>query len=211
MIVHLRDEAPAATNDQNPSIAMCEIFKLLNEAMHDGAQVQGVAANDVSDAMGQTSAMLTQLKDMMASLAGDIKAKNDQIDTVRNWLFGFAAVSVAFGLIAPALMGALATAATLTSSAAGIAGGAAQISEGVFQMQLAEATGKMAQTNATVSGGTAAQQNYQASGKWMTNRLSESFSRMGDIAKSLSLGVREINEGIRMAGSDALRGTLHSR
>ncbi len=204
---------PSAPSEaENPMVALNEIFALLNEAMHESAMVQGQAASDLGKGMQNTAELLHKLNDSVAALQGKIQAANSSLESLRPWMIGLGVAASVLMLGTPLLAGYVGASVMMAGEAVGslaaVAGGGVGIAGGVYSLQVADATHELAGKNGAVSEMSGSMQNTQATSKWMTNQMGETFSRKSDMARTVVQGTREIAEGIRIAANDAVRGVM---
>jgi hypothetical protein len=210
---------PTALQEHNSIIDLAGLYQLLNQAMQQGAMVQGAAATDIAAALNRTADLLKILNTNSGNLQSEIAKLNQEMETLRPWMEGFGIAAVVLGIVAPMGAGAFSGSAQVVVSVltkvmaalAGIASGGVGIKQGLCQLEVGKNTGDLAHQNGTISLLSGSQQTYQNTSKWMTNQIGETFSRMGDMAKTVSSGIRQINEGLNAANRDLRRGIAHSQ
>ncbi len=196
---------------RNPSVALCDLFVLLNQAIRESVLTQGNAADDISKGIQTTADLLKTLNHNAAELRSKIEDHASTMKAIQPYMIALAVVGGIAGGAAGFLGGVAGIGAATVASLTGIAGGVTSVVEGSYNLQSANLSEQLAHQSGTLAKITGTQQNYQSTSKWMISQLGDAFTHMGQLAKSVSKGNREINEGISTAGKEAVNGTLGIR
>lgn len=201
---------PSSPTERNQAFAICELYQLLNEAMAQSAMVQGEAADDMVTALKKTVDLLSALNHSSAQLQTEMADKLKSLDVLKPWMTALGILSAVLGVggmmaagYGQALLGAVA-------AANGVAGASVGIVKGSCQLDVAELTGELAHQNGAITALSGNQQTYQATGKWINGVMGETFSRKGELAKTVTTGVKTMSEGLIQAHHDIMKGIYHN-
>lgn len=217
MIVEFKSEGSA--QDTNQIFALIELYKLLNQAMHESAMTQGAVGTDLAQGLNKIADLLEKINKNTGEMQSEIQAKQADIDSFKNWAMGLSIVATVVGIAGPAIGGAFVGMARagvelisqVLTILAGIAAGSIQVVKGEADLDVAKNYGTLATLNSEVTELNGHQKMYENADKWVTGQMSETFTRLADVTRSTANAVREVSQGLKSASEDTLRGILKSK